>query len=80
LINRAFKFFDLDGDGGVSLAEFGKTMEKLGVFIPTSHNLQQIFDHYDTNRNGVLDYSEFTNVFLGKEVAREPVYAIKEPA
>jgi Ca2+-binding EF-hand superfamily protein len=49
LINRAFKFFDLDNDGGVTIDEFGKAMEKLGVFIPTRHNLEQIFSEYDTN-------------------------------
>ena len=79
LINRSFKFFDLDGDGGVSMAEFGKTMEKLGVFIPTSHNLTELFNHYDANGNGVLDYQEFTNVFLGRAPARESRFAITEP-
>lgn len=80
LINRSFQFFDLDGDGGVSQAEFGKAMEKLGVFIPTSHNLHQLFTHYDTNGNGVLDFKEFTNVFLGRAPARESRFAITEPA
>jgi len=39
LITRAFKFFDLNNDGTVNQAEFGKSMEKLGVFIPTLNDL-----------------------------------------
>ncbi len=65
ILNRSFKFFDLDNDGGVSPAEFGKACEKLGVFIPTDYNLQQIFRHYDTNGNGIIEYNEFTDAFLG---------------
>ena len=44
-------------------------MEKLGVFIPTRTNLEQIFNNYDANGNGVLDYVEFTAVFTGKKGA-----------
>ena len=46
--------------GGVNEQEFGKACEKLGVFIPTSHNLKTLFQHFDVNGNGVIDYSEFS--------------------
>jgi len=52
--------------GTVNQAEFGKGCEKLGVFIPTQYNLQTIFQHYDLNGNGALDYQEFASGFLNQ--------------
>ena len=81
ILKRAFKFFDLDNDGkektkltglgGVNEAEFGKACEKLGVFIPTAYNLRTLFDHYDVNRNGIIDYSEFSSKLWSSQPQRQ---------
>ncbi len=60
------------------MAEFGKACEKLGVFIPTASNLATIFNHYDSNQNGQLEYSEFTKVFLNKKYVRTPAFQAPE--
>ena len=46
------------------MQEFGKGVEKLGVFVPTTTKLQEIFDYYDSNKNGDIDYVEFSEAFL----------------
>ena len=32
---KAFKYFDLNGAGGVSKEEFAQAIEKMGISIPT---------------------------------------------
>ncbi len=40
---RAFKYFDLSGEGSVDPAEFAKAVEKMGVLIPTQKVRDKIF-------------------------------------
>ena len=59
LIIKAFKYFDLDNSGECSIDEFTKAVAKLGVTGFDSKALNDIFNTYDTNKNGELDYKEF---------------------
>jgi len=35
LMNKWFKYYDLDGSGSLSTSEFQKALEKMGVILPT---------------------------------------------
>ena len=49
---RAFKYFDLDNSGCVSLNEWVKAVEKVGVIVEDPRLLEQLFRIYDTDRSG----------------------------
>jgi hypothetical protein len=59
VLMRNFKYFDADNDGAVSLHEWYKTIEKIGVLVPSLEDLRQLFLLYDTRGDGRLDYKEF---------------------
>jgi hypothetical protein len=63
-LQRAFKFFDRDGSGCVSRAEFTKTMQvNLGLnFEPRL--MQQVFAAFDPHSSGEIDYPRFTAVVM----------------
>eukprot|EP01047_Picozoa_sp_COSAG01_P061603 COSAG01_NODE_7718_length_3085_cov_2.157066_1_plen_165_part_00 len=63
-LQRAFKFFDRDGSGCVSRAEFTKTMQvNLGLnFEPRL--MQQVFAAFDPDSTGEIDFPRFTAVVM----------------
>ena len=67
LIIKAFKYFDLDNSGECSKDEFLKAIAKLGVTGFPNKQLLEIFETYDTNKNGELDYKEFASCLYGEE-------------
>lgn len=67
LIIKAFKYFDLDNSGECSPDEFTKAVAKLGVTGFNEKQLAEIFNQYDTNKNGELDYKEFAAVLYGED-------------
>jgi Ca2+-binding EF-hand superfamily protein len=46
---KAFKYFDTDGSGECSPAEFKKALEKIGITFPNDKELNEIFKIYDSN-------------------------------
>ena len=57
-LRESFDHFDVDGDGRIDLAEFGKLCVALGGEIDDEHrNIG--FNAVDTNRNGSIDFEEF---------------------
>lgn len=44
--------------------EFRKAIEKIGVTIPPK-DLMALFNYYDADRSGSLDYKEFSQILLG---------------
>ena len=67
LIIKAFKYFDLDNSGECSPDEFTKAVAKLGVTGFNEKQLGEIFNQYDSNKNGQLDYKEFAAVLYGED-------------
>jgi Ca2+-binding EF-hand superfamily protein len=63
---RAFKYFDLDGSGECSPDEFKKALEKIGITFSNEKELREIFTIYDINKNGELDYKEFSQIVFDK--------------
>lgn len=64
---KAFKYFDLNNNQVCELAEFSKVLEKIGVVLQSQKEAQQIFNHYDKDRSGVLEYKEFCVMLCGGE-------------
>ena len=67
VLMKAFKYFDLDNSGSVAFEEWVKAIEKIGVTVPDSQKLQEIFAAYDTDGSGYLDYKEFVAGVFGEE-------------
>ena len=41
-----------------------KALEKIGAANPSKKDLQQVFQYYDTDGSGALDYKEFTAIIV----------------
>lgn len=63
-MKKVFKFVDLDGNGWVSLQEFDSALRGIGAVL-SEDQLVSLFEKYDTNANGRLDYAEFSRI-VGK--------------
>lgn len=61
---KYFKYFDLNNSGCVGSVEFGRVLEKLGVWMGSPQDVNRLFQHYDKNNNGQLDYNEFVAVLF----------------
>ncbi len=64
VLNRCFKYFDIDNNGTVSLDEWYKAIEKIGVIVPTLEDLKSLYEYYDTDKSGELDYKEFADALF----------------
>ncbi|GKU87773.1 hypothetical protein SLEP1_g2115 [Rubroshorea leprosula] len=62
---KAFKVFDLNGDGVISSEELQSVLGKLGLWDECSgKDCRTMICVYDTNLDGVLDFEEFRNMML----------------
>jgi len=52
--------------GTVEPEEFAKALEKVGIIINTQQELDSLFNAYDTDQSGALDYKEFGSMLFGK--------------
>jgi len=59
--------YSLGNVGAVEPMEFKKAIEKIGVTIPTERDLKMLYDYYDVDGNGSLNYKEFSAILLGKD-------------
>lgn len=69
---RAFKYFDLNNNGTVEPDEFAKAVEKIGIMIPTRQDLDSLYNLYDKDGSGSLDYKEFASEVFGRQVGGTP--------
>ncbi|CAG9315599.1 unnamed protein product [Blepharisma stoltei] len=70
---RAFKYFDLDNSETVSLDEWTKAIEKIGLVVPNQRMLEDLFRFYDTDHSGALDYKEFVAaIFNNQSITGRP--------
>ena len=69
LMMRSFKYFDLDNSGFVTIEEWIKAIEKIGVVLPNPGQLEELFHAYDTSGDGQLDYAEFIAAVFGSNSA-----------
>jgi Ca2+-binding EF-hand superfamily protein len=70
-VKKIFRHFDLDGYGTIEPEEFKKALETLGCVFK-DHELEAVFNKYDANGNGKLDYEEFASFFARKGSGNNP--------
>lgn len=63
-LHDAFRIFDQNHDGRISVAEIRDGLAAIGVF-PTSEEVDLFFKRYDVSSDGRLDFNEFSAAFLG---------------
>ena len=61
---KMFKFFDVNGLGRVDFQTFSKVCDKMGMYYP-DEQLQPLFNSYDKDRSGEVDYQEFALALFG---------------
>ena len=63
---KYFKYFDLEGTGLASLRDFIKTVEKIGVVLGKVQDNQEVFNYYDVDNTGFIDYKKFAHNLFSK--------------
>ncbi|KAK5840390.1 probable calcium-binding protein CML44 [Gossypium arboreum] len=62
---KAFKVFDLNGDGFISCEELECVLGRLGLWDEKSgKDCRRMIWYYDTNLDGMVDFQEFKNMML----------------
>ncbi|OMO91207.1 Calcium-binding EF-hand [Corchorus capsularis] len=62
---KAFKVFDLNGDGFISCEELQKVLSRLGLWDEScGKDCRSMICFYDTNLDGMVDFEEFKNMML----------------
>ena len=59
----AFRVFDKDGDGKISVEELTHIMKNLGEPL-TQEEIDEMIAQADTNKDGIIDYAEFVHMML----------------
>lgn len=67
LLNRYFRYFDLDNSDSVSKEEWVRAVEKIGVVVEDNAALEELFGVYDSDKSGYLNYKEFSVAIFGEE-------------
>ena len=62
ILYQNFKFFDLEGAGFCNLKDFIRTNEKIGVVLSHMQDFQDIFNYFDTDHCGVINYKQFCKI------------------
>ena len=77
ILYQNFKFFDLEGNGYCNLRDFMRTMEKVGVVMSKVTDLQDIFNYFDEEQSGVIDYKAFCKEIFQMESKRPKTSSYK---
>jgi hypothetical protein len=72
---KFFKFFDLHNSGKLKYLykglcgprEWIKTLEKLGVVLAKASDIQSLFNYYDREDEGFINYKQFAHNIYSKE-------------
>jgi len=62
-MKSAFRVFDLDGSGTISLEELRRVMKSFGEIL-TEDELDSMIKEVDKNGDGSIDYEEFVNFMM----------------
>ena len=66
-LKEAFKAFDKDKDGQISLEEFKEGLKKLPGVKMKEEKMVEYFNSIDTDKSGKIDYTEFIAATLNKK-------------
>jgi len=61
ILVKSFKYFDMDNSGECEKDEWIKSLNKIGITGFNEQKLLSLFEAYDLNNSGGLDYKEFVN-------------------
>ena len=77
---RAFKYFDLQDTGLCSKEIFTKTMLKIGVTGLSDLEISELFEQFNPNKDGLLDYKEFvSNLYFNKSISSKKKLQVPNP-
>lgn len=73
ILVKAFKYFDLDNSGECDRDEWIKALSKIGITGFNDQKLLDLFELYDENKSGGVDYREFVKaIFHDDEEEEQP--------
>jgi Ca2+-binding EF-hand superfamily protein len=78
VLNKCFKYFDIDDSGELEFEEFRKGLEKVGVTLNTEDDLKAIFDYFDTDKSGSVSIKEFSDALFNHKKETESEVASNE--
>ena len=61
LLHQTFCLFDRDGGGEIDTDELEDVLRSMGM-KPTDHQMEEIINELDENRDGTIEFSEFLKV------------------
>jgi Ca2+-binding EF-hand superfamily protein len=64
---RAFKFFDRDRSGNITLNEFQEAMKVYAMLEFSDELAAKLMKEFDEDGNGEIDYEEFTTLVMGSK-------------
>lgn len=59
ILLQNFKYYDLEGTGFCNLRNFIKTHERIGVVLSKIKDIEEVFNHFDINHTGIINYKKF---------------------
>lgn len=74
---EAFKIFDKDGDGRITVKELGTVMKSLGQY-PSQRELEEMVAEVDTDGNKTVEFSEFLDMMAKQLVEKAIEDEVKE--
>ena len=76
---RAFKYFDLQNTGLCSKDIFTKTMLKIGITSLSDVEISELFEQFNPNKDGLLDYKEFVSkLYSNKSISSKKKISEKQ--
>ena len=60
LLINSFKFYDIDEIGVITKENWSKVFVRVGLTGFSENNFNELFDLYDPNRTGVINYKNLT--------------------
>ena len=73
ILLQNFKYHDLEGLGYCNLRTFIKTHERLGVVLSKIKDIEEIFNHYDHDGSGRINYKQFcSEIFNPPQQQQQP--------
>ncbi|KJH40893.1 EF hand [Dictyocaulus viviparus] len=71
---KAFKFFDQNNDGFITMSELEKAMNECGQY-PSKLELHLVMSHGDRDQNGVITFDEFVQLMSGRNTGGKYTYS-----
>merc|ERR1712061_928539 len=64
-LQSAFKLFDVDEQGGISLANLRRVARELDL-APSEDDLRAMIDEFDTDSDGLISFDDFVQIMTGE--------------